>query len=84
MTGFCEAWSARLWNNQPIPVEALWSVCDKCDKPTPTGIGMEPTDASNMFRNNTTRSQHCGNMILWNKAEPWPESVVRERFPELS
>ena len=67
-----------------MAVEPIYLVCDSCKKPTPSGIGADPaTLAANMFRNNTTNCTHCGHIILWSKAELWPLSVVRERFPGL-
>jgi len=67
-----------------MSVEPVYLVCDKCEKPTPSGIAGDPAtmaDKSNAFSNNRSRCTHCGNIILWSKAELWPESVIRERFP---
>jgi hypothetical protein len=36
-----------------------------------------------VFGTNETSCQHCGQMILWSKAELYPESVIKERFPNL-
>ena len=68
-----------------MSTETVYVVCDKCNKPTPSGLAADPAtlaDPSNTMRNNQTQCKHCGNMVLWSKAELWPESVARERFPD--
>ena len=69
-----------------MATESVYVVCDHCGKPCPSGMAADTAtlaDTSNRFRNNQTQCAHCGTMILWSKAELWPKSVARERFPEL-
>lgn len=66
-----------------MPVQPVYVVCDKCGKPMPSGIAADDAtlaDTSNTFRNNQTQRPSCGHMVLWSKAELWPESVVKEQF----
>jgi ribosomal protein L37E len=64
-------------------VEYLYVICDKCGKPTDTGILADPDLAGTAaFHNNHSTCSHCGHMILWSKTELWPESVIRTKFPE--
>lgn len=66
-----------------MAIEKLWVVCDRCGKPTPSGVSADPTEAQKpnwIFRNNMTQCPNpsCkGHMILWSKAEIWPESQIK-------
>jgi hypothetical protein len=67
-----------------MAVEPVYVVCDRYGKPTPTGMAMDLgtlTNNTNTFSNNRTQCSHCENLILWSKAELWPQSVVDEKFP---
>jgi len=66
-----------------MAAELIYVVCDQCGRPFPSGVAatMEALE-SGTFRNNKSQCSHCGNMVLWSKAEVWPESVLREKFPK--
>lgn len=69
-----------------MAMEPIFVVCDKCNRLSPSGVSADPDDMASRsvsFRDNESNCQHCGKTILWSKAETWPLSVAREKFPNF-
>lgn len=65
-----------------MAIEPIYVVCDKCGKPTPSGIAADIKtiqDPTNVFSDNVTTCQFCGHPNLWSKAELWPESLAKQK-----
>jgi hypothetical protein len=61
--------------------EMIWVICDKCSRPMPSMLSMDAASLADpsKIRNNETRCA-CGHMVLWSKAELYPQSVLEQRF----
>lgn len=66
--------------------ERIYVVCQKCGRPVPTGLVIEPLtfeQARETFAGNRTRCESCGTWTVWRHTKVWPESVVLQRFGKL-
>ena len=67
-----------------MAIEPVYIFCYKCGKPTSTGFAADSetlADTTTLMHDTRTSCMYCSNMILWRKAELWPESVIRARYP---
>lgn len=60
--------------------EIVYVGCDNCGQLSNSGlIATVSAPQSGTFRDNQSKCQHCGNVILWSKAELIPAGVVMSR-----
>jgi hypothetical protein len=65
-----------------MAIEKIYVMCDACNTAVYSGLSVALNNleqSKNQLRNNQTKCSACGHLILWSKAELWPESLAKTK-----